>query len=120
MEQKLSKKKLEQIRIKRENEKREAFEEYKRQLEEDYLDLHNNEFMDFYEYFCEELENKGLGGNKGFYGYFVDFLVENSSHREEFREMKIQEYLDEPSDEEDEDEEDEVGKYDFLYFKGGY
>jgi hypothetical protein len=49
----------------------------------------------------------------------VNFLVENSSDRDMFREERINEYLEESSDEEDEEEE-EVGKYDFLYFKGGY
>ena len=119
--EKLSKKKLEKLRLEKEREKLEAFEEYKKQLDEDYIDLHSDEFMDFYEFFLGELEGKGLGGKfNGSYGKFVDFVVENSGHKDEFRERKIGEYLEEKSEDEEDDEDEDVGKYDFLYFKGGY
>lgn len=116
---KISKKKVEQLKKQKEEEKKIAFENYKRQLDEDYVDLHSNEFMAFYEYF-RDLVGERLGYRiDGHYGEFVNFLVNNSSHKDEFRETKIQEYLEESSEDEEEEEE-EVGKYDFLYFKGGY
>jgi hypothetical protein len=123
MDNQLSKKKLQEIKKQKEEERQNIFEEYKRQLDEDYLDLNSEEIMDFYEAFLDKMNNRLGFSISGRYGEFVNFLVENSSDRDIFREEKIKEYLEELSENEEEneiEEEEEVEKYDFLYFKGGY
>ena len=119
MYNKLTKKQLEQKRLKKEQEKREHFEQYKEQLDVDYFDLYSEDFQDFYEFFRDGIDRRGLGVVEGKLNEFVKFVDMYSSDREVFRSEKIAEYEAEESDP-DEDEEEEDGNFDFLYTKGNY
>lgn len=97
----------------RQKEKKEKFEFYKRQIEEDYEDLNSEEIESLYDRFCE-LGETNLGIDMGGkYDKFLDFVLKNTSDRDEYLEEMIEEYEKETDSEEEEEEEDD--NYDDIY-----
>ena len=116
---KLTKKQKEEKRLKKEQIKKEHFEQFKSQLDDDYFDMYSDDFEEFYEFFRNSVDVKGLGTVQGKLPDFIEFVDKYSNDRELFRREKIAEYEAEPSDP-DSDEEDEDENYDFLYTKGNH
>lgn len=113
----LSNKQKREFKKKRDEQKKVEFEEFKKKLAEDYLELHDVEFMDFYNYFIDTMESLSIPMRENFFNKFRGFLIQNSSHRETFMETEIEKYLDEVTDEDmEEDERD----YEFMNQKEIY
>ena len=99
----LSNKKLRELELQKEEEKKETFEEFKKDLDEEYLDL----FSDgHYEIFKNLMELLSIHRVDDPYQYldFVAFLDKYSSHRHNYMEEEIKKYLD---DEENGNQDDE-------------
>jgi len=99
----LSNKKLRELELQKEEEKKETFEEFKKDLDEEYLDL----FSDgHYEIFVNLMELLNIHRVDDPYQYldFVAFLDKYSSHRHNYMEEEIKKYLD---DEENGNQDDE-------------
>ena len=113
----LSNKQKRDLKKKKDEQKKIEFEEFKKRLAEDYLELFDNDFMDFYNYFLDTMESLNILMREDFYNKFQRFLIQNSSHRETFMESEIEKYLDEATEEDmDEDERD----YEFMNQKDIY
>ena len=113
----LSNKKKREIKRKKDEQKQIEFEEFKKRLAEDYIELYDNDFLDFYNYFVELMEKLNLPIKEDFYNKFQGFLIQNSSHRETFMETEIEKYLDEVTEEDDDEDEKD---YDFMNQKETY
>ena len=90
----ISNKKLRELELQKEEEKKETFEEFKKDLDEEYLDL----FSDgHYEIFVNLMELLSIHRIDDPYQYldFVAFLDKYSSHRHNYMEEEIKKYLDE-------------------------
>ncbi len=90
----ISNKKLRELELQKEEEKKETFEEFKKDLDEEYLDL----FSDgHYEIFVNLMELLSIHRVDDPYQYldFVAFLDKYSSHRHNYMEEEIKKYLDE-------------------------
>ena len=90
----LSNKKLKVLELQKEEEKKETFEEFKKDLDEEYLDL----FSDgHYDIFVNLMELLSIHRVDDPYKYldFVAFLDKYSSHRHNYMEEEIKKYLDE-------------------------
>lgn len=90
----ISNKKLRELELQKEEEKKETFEEFKKDLDEEYLDL----FSDgHYEIFVNLMELLNIHRVDDPYQYldFVAFLDKYSSHRHNYMEEEIKKYLDE-------------------------
>ena len=90
----LSNKKLRELELQKEEEKKETFKEFKMDLDEEYLDL----FSDgHYDIFVNLMELLSIHRVDDPYQYldFVAFLDKYSSHRHNYMEEEIKKYLDE-------------------------
>jgi hypothetical protein len=96
-----------------EQDKKEKFEHYKKQIEEDYVDLNSDELEAMYEKFCDLGFNNLSMDFGGTYHKFLNFVLENSSDKNEYLEDMIEEYQNESDSEDDEEEEDD--NYDDIY-----
>jgi hypothetical protein len=113
----LSHKQKRDLKKKRDEQKKVEFEEFKKRLADDYLELYDNDFMDFYNYFLDTMESLNIPVREDFYNKFRGFLIQNSSHRETFMESEIEKYLEELTEEDmDEDDRD----YEFMNQKDIY
>ncbi len=107
----LSNKQKRDLKKKKDEQKKIEFEEFKKRLADDYLDLYENDFTDFYNYFLYTMESLNILMREDFYNKFQRFLIQNSSHRETFMESEIEKYLEELTEEDmDEDDRD----YEFM------
>ena len=90
----LSNKKLKVLELQKEEEKKETFEEFKKDLDEEYLDLFSDGHYEIYLYLMELLS---INKSEDPYQYFdfVAFLDKYSSHRYNYIEDEINKYLDE-------------------------
>ena len=100
----LSNKKLKVLELQKEEEKKETFEEFKKDLDEEYLDLFADGHYDIYLYLMELL---CIDKTNDTYKYldFVAFLDKYSSHRHNYMEEEIKKYLDEDEENNSKDEE---------------
>ena len=98
----LTTKKLRELELQKENEKKENFEEFKNDLDEEYLDLFSDGHYDIYLYLMELL---GIDKSEDPYQYldFIAFLDKYSSHRHNYIEDEIKKYLDEDQNTSDDD-----------------
>jgi hypothetical protein len=98
----LSNKKLKELQ--KEEERKETFEEFKKDLDEEYLDLFADGHYDIYLYLMELL---CIDKTDDTYKYldFVAFLDKYSSHRHNYMEEEIMKYLDEDEENNSKDEE---------------
>ena len=99
----ISNKKLRELELQKEEEKKEAFEEFKKDLDEEYLDL----FSDgHYDIFVNLMELLSIHRIHDPYQYldFVAFLDKYSSHRHNYMEEEIKKYLDEEENGNQDDE----------------
>ena len=98
----LTTKKLRELELQKENEKKENFEEFKNDLDEEYLDLFSDGHYDIYLYLMELL---GIDKSEDPYQYldFIAFLDKYSSHRHNYSEDEIKKYLDEDQNTSDDD-----------------
>jgi hypothetical protein len=113
----LSNKQKRDLKKKKEEQKKLEFDEFKKRLADDYLELYDNDFTDFYNYFLDTMESLNIPMREDFYNKFRGFLIQNSSHREIFMESEIEKYLDEATEEDmEEDERD----YEFMNQKDIY
>ena len=90
----LSNKKLRELELQKEEEKKETYKEFKMDLDEEYLDL----FSDgHYDIFVNLMELLNIHRVDDPYKYldFVAFLDKYSSHRHNYMEEEIKKYLDE-------------------------
>ena len=90
----ISNKKLKVLELQKEEEKKETFEEFKKDLDGEYLDL----FSDgHYDIFVNLMELLNIHRVDDPYQYldFVAFLDKYSSHRHNYMEEEIKKYLDE-------------------------
>ena len=111
----LSRKKRDEIKkVKEENDKI-LYNRFTEGLDDLYFDLYGDEYDNFFQYFMDLLEKRYfiIERDKGVYDNFKKFIDRNSTHREEFKDKKINDYLEDVSSEEEEDEE----KYEFLMKK---
>jgi len=90
----LSNKKLRELELQKENEKKDNFEEFKNDLDEEYLDLFSDGHYEIYLYLMELL---CVDKSEDQYQYldFIAFLDKYSSHRHNYIEDEIKKYLDE-------------------------
>jgi len=90
----LSNKKLRELELQKENEKKDNFEEFKNDLDEEYLDLFSDGHYEIYLYLMELL---CVDKSEDTYQYldFIAFLDKYSSHRHNYIEDEIKKYLDE-------------------------
>jgi len=110
----LSNKQKKELKKQKEEQKNRDFNDYKKKLNDDYLDLHEADYSDFYDYILEIMDKINLPNknDSDFYNKFKDFVIYNSSHKEIFIENEIIKYLDEISEEDNEEENDR--DYDFM------
>ena len=113
----LSNKQKREIKRKKDEQKKVDFEEFKKRLVEDYIELYDNDFLDFYNYFLDKMESLNIPVREDFWISFRGFLIQNSSHRETFMETEIEKYLDEVTEEDDDEDERD---YDFMNQKETY
>jgi len=102
----LSKKKQNELRKNKEDERKADYDKFVGELDELYFDLYSTDYDNFYEYFISLMDNKYYcvdGRNVVNYKDFRDFVDKNSWHRDEFKDKKIGEYLDDESSEEEEE-----------------
>jgi hypothetical protein len=99
----LSNKKLKELELQKEEEKKETFKEFKKDLDEEYLDLFSDGHYDIYLYLMELLNIDKIEDP---YQYldFVAFLDKYSSHRHNYMEEEIKKYLDEEENSNQDDE----------------
>ena len=99
----LSNKKLKVLELQKEEFKKETFEEFKTDLDEEYLDLFSDGHYDIYLYLMELLNIDKIEDP---YQYleFVAFLDKYSSHRHNYMEEEIKKYLDEEENSNQDDE----------------
>ena len=90
----LSNKKLRELELQKDNEKKEHFEDFKKDLDEEYLDLFSDGHHEIYLYLME-LIHVDKSENPYQYFEFVAFLDKYSSHRYNYIEDEINKYLDE-------------------------
>ena len=90
----LSNKKLRELELQKEEEKKETFKEFKMDLDEEYLDLFSDGHYDIFVNLMELLSIHRIDDP---YQYldFVAFLDKYSSHRHNYMEEEIKKYLDE-------------------------
>ena len=99
----ISNKKLKVLELQKEEEKKETFEEFKKDLDGEYLDL----FSDgHYDIFVNLMELLSIHRVDDPYKYldFVAFLDKYSSHRHNYMEEEIKKYLDEEENGNQDDE----------------
>ncbi len=113
----LSNKQKRELKKKKDEQKKVDFNEFKKRLIEDYIELYDNDFMEFYNYFLDVMESLNIPMREDFYNKFQSFLIQNSSHRETFMETEIEKYLDEVTEEDDDEDERD---YDFMNQKETY
>jgi hypothetical protein len=115
MDHNLSKKKREELRRIKEDEDRERFKQFQEGLDEEYRDMYENNYNEFYCYFLDILRKKNydIRVNSDACNDFYEFVERNSNHKDIFRDMKINKYLDDDSTEEEIDDE----SYEFLMKK---
>jgi hypothetical protein len=89
----ISNKKLKVLELQNEEEKKETFEEFKKDLDEEYLDLFSDRHYDIFVNLMELLSIHRIDDP---YQYldFVAFLDKYSSHRHNYMEEEIKKYLD--------------------------
>ena len=99
----LSNKKLKVLELQKEEFKKETFEEFKTDLDEEYLDLFSDGHYNIYLYLMELLNIDKIEDP---YQYleFVAFLDKYSSHRHNYMEEEIKKYLDEEENSNQDDE----------------
>ena len=109
----ISNKKLRELELQKEEEKKETFEEFKNDLDEEYLDLFSDRHYEIYLYLIELL---CIDKTEDTYKYldFVAFLDKYSSHRHNYMEEEIKKYLD---DEERENNNQNEGFNDDMNFE---
>jgi hypothetical protein len=90
----LSNKKLRELELQKEEEKKETYKEFKMDLDEEYLDLFSDGHYDIFVNLMELLSIHRIDDP---YQYldFVAFLDKYSSHRHNYMEEEIKKYLDE-------------------------
>ena len=90
----LSNKKLRELELQKENDKKDNFEEFKNDLDEEYLDLFSDGHYEIYLYLMELL---CVDKSEDPYQYldFIAFLDKYSSHRHNYIEDETKKYLDE-------------------------
>ena len=113
----LSAKQKREFKKKKDEQRKIEFEEFKKRLSEDYLELYDNDFMDFYNYFLDTMKSLNIPMREDFYNKFRGFLIQNSSHKEIFMETEIEKYLDEITEE---DTEEDDKDYEFMNQKETY
>ena len=99
----LSNKKLRELELQKEEEKKETFKEFKMDLDEEYLDLFSDGHYDIFVNLMELLSIHRIDDP---YQYldFVAFLDKYSSHRHNYMEEEIKKYLDEEENSNQDDE----------------
>jgi len=113
----LSNKQKRELKKKKDEQKKVEFEEFKKRLADDYLELYDSNFMDFYNFFLNTMESLNISMREDFYNKFRGFLIQNSNHYDTFMESEIEKYLDEATEEDmDEDDRD----YEFMNQKDIY
>ena len=100
----LSNKKLRELELQKEEEKKETYKEFKMDLDEEYLDLFSDGHYDIFVNLMELLSIHRIDDP---YQYldFVAFLDKYSSHRHNYMEEEIKKYLDEDEENNSKDEE---------------
>jgi hypothetical protein len=90
----ISSKRLKELELQKEEEKKDNFEEFKNDLDEEYLDLFSDGHYEIYLYLMELL---CIDKSEDTYQYldFVAFLDKYSYHRHNYMEEEIKKYLDE-------------------------
>jgi hypothetical protein len=90
----ISSKRLKELELQKEEEKKETYEEFKNDLDEEYLDLFSDGHYEIYVYLMELL---CIDRSEDTYQYldFVAFLDKYSYHRHNYMEEEIKKYLDE-------------------------
>ena len=98
----ISSKRLKELELQKEEEKKDNFEEFKNDLDEEYLDLFSDGHYYIYLYLMELLS---IDKSEDPYQYldFVAFLDKYSSHRHNYIEDEIKKYLDEDQNTSDDD-----------------
>jgi hypothetical protein len=100
----------------REIEKNDKIRKFCDGLEEEYREEFEEELLNFYRYFCDKLDTMYLGYKSGrFYEKFVNFVLENTSHLEEYKEQREKEFLEEITDEKTVEEEEDNWQDDYWY-----
>ena len=74
----LSNKQKRDLKKKKDEQKKVEFEEFKKRLAEDYLELYDNDFMEFYNYFLDTMQSLNIPVREDFYYKFRGFLIQNS------------------------------------------
>ena len=99
----LSNKKLRELELQKEEEKKETYKEFKMDLDEEYLDLFSDGHYDIFVNLMELLSIHRIDDP---YQYldFVAFLDKYSSHRHNYMEEEIKKYLDEEENSNQDDE----------------
>ena len=90
----LSNKRLKELELQKDNEKKENFEDFKNDLDEEYLDLFSDGHYEIYLHLMELL-NVDKSEDPYQYFDFIAFLDKYSSHRHNYIEDEINKYLDE-------------------------
>ena len=90
----LSNKKLRELELQKEEEKKETFKEFKMDLDEEYLDLFSDGHYDIFVNLMELLSIHRIDDPYQYFD-FVAFLDKYSSHRHNYMEEEIKKYLDE-------------------------
>ena len=90
----LSNKKLKVLELQKEEEKKETFEEFKKDLDGEYLDLFSDGHYDIFVNLMELLNIHRVDDPYQYFD-FVAFLDKYSSHRHNYMEEEIKKYLDE-------------------------
>jgi hypothetical protein len=90
----ISNKKLKVLELQKEEEKKETFEEFKKDLDGEYLDLFSDGHYDIFVNLMELLNIHRVDDPYQYFD-FVAFLDKYSSHRHNYMEEEIKKYLDE-------------------------
>lgn len=108
----LSRKKLEELKKNKEENDKKSYDTFVNGLDELYEDIFVDQYRDFYNFFIDLMDKKFycLESNHIVYNDFVKFVDKYSNLKDDFKEGKIKEYLDDESSE----EEIEEDQYDFL------
>jgi len=114
----LSRRKRDELKRKNEELKKEEYDKYVGELDELYFDLYSDEYSLFYDFFIDLMEKKFYCIKNDYKNYndFKIFVDGYSRHKDEFKDKKINDYLDEETSEE-EIEEDFL-ENDFFLRKG--
>lgn len=112
-----SRKRREELRRQREENRKIHFEKFKEDLDEYYYEHFSDEYYNLYQFLLSKLKQNYICTEHLYnYNEFVKFVDKYSTHKGEYVEENIREYLEVESSEDD----DEDQNYDFLMKENGY